>query len=249
MGLCFMIPAGGFFSRLSSLTMSPLNGFCRCVDHSPFFPIQWLCAGAIVMRALIPRGLHAISFSITTGDKADYLSGLPFLSRDNTDICLGYKSSSRGAIFVNTRHGSMEITVPKEGLHLNEAFFTGAPQPIAGFQPLFWTNFGGHRGCLLGSLVAMRAVYSLNLLTGFNFHYGKLDVGNWDTRYLQPCTGTFSTNRDVFWIDGPSGERTINVHISGIMYVDEPSKLRLCSFFKVSMTIFQHPTTLLPPGS
>ncbi|KAH0544334.1 hypothetical protein FGG08_001475 [Glutinoglossum americanum] len=117
-------------------------------------------------------------------------------------------------------------TVPGPDLCLNDESFTGESPSAAGYQPLFWTRFGGPGGIYLRSLTEV-CVDRLGGLCGIEFHYNTEDIPT-ETRKLGRRNFTDFSRVTRFPIDGPGGEiiQTINVSIKRV------AGERVFSFYK-----------------
>ncbi len=104
-------------------------------------------------------------------------------------------------------------TVPSPDLCLNDESFTGESPSAAGYQPLFWTRFGGPDGIYLRSLTEV-CVTRLGGLCGIEFYYDTENIPT-ETRKLGRRNFTEFSHVTRFPIDGPGGEliQTIDVSI------------------------------------
>ena len=91
--------------------------------------------------------------------------------------------------------------------------FTGETPSAAGYQPLFWIQFGGPDGIYLRSLTEV-CVTRLGGLCSIEFHYDTDDIPM-EMRMLGRRNFTNFSRVTRFPIDGPGGEliQTIDVSI------------------------------------
>lgn len=96
--------------------------------------------------------------------------------------------------------------IPPPHLHLNEHSYTGEDPTLAGYRPLIWAHFGGHKGSHLQHLTCI-SVTQLGGLCGIKFKYNTNDVAAGD-RTLGRRNFTDHSRVLDFPIDGPtqSGE-------------------------------------------
>lgn len=95
---------------------------------------------------------------------------------------------------------------------LNDESFTGECPSTAGYQPLFWTLFGGPGGIYLRSLTEV-SVTRLGDLCGIEFRYDTEDL-SMRTRTLGRRNITEFSRIMRFPIDGPGGELIQTVEVS-----------------------------------
>lgn len=102
--------------------------------------------------------------------------------------------------------------VPGLDLRLNDESFTGENPSASGYQPLFWTRFGGPNGIYLQHLTDVRLI-QLGNICSIEFNY--------DREYIQKEVGklgrrpfTNFTRVTQFPIDGPGGEFIQTVDVS-----------------------------------
>lgn len=103
--------------------------------------------------------------------------------------------------------------VPSPDICLNDESFTGERPSTAGYQPLFWTLFGGPGGVYLRSLTEV-IVTRLGGLCSIDFCYNTEEI-SMKTCKLGHRNFTQFSRVTRFPIDGPGGEliQTINVGI------------------------------------
>jgi hypothetical protein len=103
--------------------------------------------------------------------------------------------------------------VPGPNLCLNDESFTGESPSAAGYQPLFWAQFGGPNGIYLRSLTEV-VVTRLGGLCGIEFQYDTEDIPA-EMRKLGRRRFTEFSHVMRFPIDGPGGEliQTLDVSI------------------------------------
>ena len=110
--------------------------------------------------------------------------------------------------------------VPDLALCLNDQSFTGESPSTAGYQPLFWTKFGGPKGSYLQHLEGIAIVGSY--IDGIAFYYD-------DKLPIKSCTlGHFAASTDsnftFFPIDGPGGEYITSVECSLVLLDGERAR-------------------------
>ena len=103
-------------------------------------------------------------------------------------------------------------TVPSPNVCLNDESFTGECPSTAGYQPLFWTLFGGPGGICLRSLTEV-SVTRLGDLCSIEFGYDTEDI-SMKTRTLGRRNVTEFSRTIRFPIDGPGGELIQTVDVS-----------------------------------
>ena len=99
---------------------------------------------------------------------------------------------------------------------LNDESFTGESPSTAGYQPLFWTLFGGPGGIYLRSLIEV-GVTRLGDLCSIEFCYDTEDMST-KTCILGRRNTTKFSRITRFPIDGPVGEliQTVDVSIERV---------------------------------
>ena len=107
-------------------------------------------------------------------------------------------------------------TIPSPNLCLKDTSFTGESPSTAGYQPLFWTHFGGPNGIYLRSLTEVCVTGSRSLWS-IDFHYATEDTPT-EARKLGRGYFTEFSHVTRFPIDGPGGEliQTIDVSIKRV---------------------------------
>ncbi|KAL9103785.1 MAG: hypothetical protein Q9163_001194 [Psora crenata] len=103
-------------------------------------------------------------------------------------------------------------TVPSPDVCLNDESFTGECPSTAGYQPLFWTLFGGPGGIYLRFLTEV-SVTRLGDLCEIEFHYDTEDI-TMTRRTLGRRNITEFSRTTRFYIDGPGGELIQSVDVS-----------------------------------
>ena len=103
-------------------------------------------------------------------------------------------------------------TVPSPNVCLNDESFTGECPSTTGYQPLFWTLFGGPGGIYLRSLTEV-SVTRLGDLCDIDFRYHTEDI-SMKTRTLGRRNFTEFSRIIRFPIDGPGGELIQTVDVS-----------------------------------
>ncbi|KAL8828532.1 MAG: hypothetical protein Q9170_006562 [Blastenia crenularia] len=117
-------------------------------------------------------------------------------------------------------------TVPSPNVCLNDESFTGESPSIAGYQPLFWTLFGGPGGIYLRSLIEV-SVTRLGALCDIDFRYDTEDI-SMKTRILGRRKITEFSRITRFAIDGPGGELIQTVDVS----IERAAGERVYSFYR-----------------
>ena len=110
-------------------------------------------------------------------------------------------------------------TVPSTDMYLNDESFTGEDPSTAGYQPLFWTRFGGRNGIYLRSLIEV-SVTRLGDLCSIDFHYDTEDIPK-ETQKLGRRNITQFSHITRFPIDGPGGELIQTIDVSVIRATGE----------------------------
>ena len=136
---------------------------------------------------------------------------------------------------------------PDPGCCLNDKSFTGESLSAAGYQPLFWTRFGGPKGIYLRHLSGV-SVNFLGKLRGIDFHYDTDEVPA-EVRHLGRYNYIKLSRVNKFHINGAGGEHIKIVEASvkcrtgpRLSGSDQPGKLMsfkvnlVCSDLRLSQT-------------
>jgi hypothetical protein len=95
-------------------------------------------------------------------------------------------------------------TVPSPDWCLNDESFTGVIPSASGYQPLFWTRFGGPNGTYLRLLTEV-CVTGMGGLCSIEFHYSTDDIPTEVLKLGRRIPTEFGSVKR-FPIDGPGGE-------------------------------------------
>jgi hypothetical protein len=98
--------------------------------------------------------------------------------------------------------------IPDETLCLNEDSFPQLNLYTTAYEPLFWCHFGGPGGMYLAQITGVSASYDEGSI--FEFHYG---FGE-DLTLRSMGLHCGSSERPEFSIDGPGGERVVDIVIA-----------------------------------
>jgi hypothetical protein len=111
--------------------------------------------------------------------------------------------------------------LPGPRLNMHDKLFLPIDRYIAGYNPLFWTHFGGKGGMFLQHLVRIRTSRLDGTICQLQFFFDKEVPPTCCTLGL--LSDGYARQDDDFYIDGPGGERieTVEVGYSCPYYWDK----------------------------
>ena len=95
-------------------------------------------------------------------------------------------------------------------MYLNEESFTGEDPVTAGYQPLFWIQFGGPRGSYLRSLTGV----SVDSWSCIEFHYNIKGIPAERWKLGRHTPNQTNRKRTKFSVNGPGGEVIDSIDVS-----------------------------------
>lgn len=100
--------------------------------------------------------------------------------------------------------------VPDCDVYLNEESFTGEDPVTAGYQPLFWIQFGGPKGSYLRSLTEV----SVDSWSCIEFHYNIEGIPTERRKLGRHIPSQSNLKLTRFSVDGPGGEVIDSIDVS-----------------------------------